>query len=109
MTPQPISAIIATVGRPELLRLCLDSLRKQTVPVAEVVVVHCGDDEATPALTKEACWNDAGMTVRYFHYPERNCAAQRNFALDAAVAAAIAEATATTTPPTMATTTTASR
>ena len=76
-----ISAIIATVGRPELLRLCLDSLAKQTVPVAEAVVVHCGDDEATEALTKEAGWSDAGLDVRYFHYPERNCAAQRNFAV----------------------------
>jgi len=84
MTPQPISAIIATVGRPELLRLCLDSLSKQTVAVAEVVVVHCGDDEATPALTKEECWSDAGMNVRYFHYHERNCAAQRNFAISRA-------------------------
>ena len=76
-----ISAIIATVGRAELLRLCLDRLTKQTVPVAEVVVVHCGDDEATPALAKERCWSDAGLDVRYFHYPERNCAAQRNFAV----------------------------
>ena len=76
-----ISAIIATVGRPELLRLCLDSLTKQTAPVAEAVVVHCGDDEATEALTKEARWSDAGLDVRYFHYPERNCAAQRNFAV----------------------------
>jgi GT2 family glycosyltransferase len=81
MTPQPISAIIATVGRPELLRLCLDSLTKQTVPVAEAVVVHCGDDEATLALTKETTWSDTGLDVRYFHYPERNCAAQRNFAV----------------------------
>lgn len=79
-----ISAIIATVGRPELLRLCLDSLAKQTVPVAEVVVVHCGDDEATFALTSERCWSDAGLNVRYFHYPERNCAAQRNFAVSRA-------------------------
>jgi len=76
-----ISAIIATVGRPELLRLCLDSLTRQTVRVAEAVVVHCGDDEGTEALTKEARWSDAGLNVRYFHYPERNCAAQRNFAV----------------------------
>jgi GT2 family glycosyltransferase len=76
-----ISAIIATVGRPELLRLCLDSLTRQTVPVTEVVVVHCGDDEATHSLTKERGWRDAGLDVRYFHYPERNCAAQRNFAV----------------------------
>ena len=84
MKTEPISAIIATVGRPELLRLCLDSLTKQTVPVVEVIVVHCGDDEATPALTKERCWSDAGLSVRYFHYPERNCAAQRNFAVSQA-------------------------
>jgi GT2 family glycosyltransferase len=81
MTSQSISAIIATVGRPELLTLCLDSLTRQTVPVAEVVVVHCGDDEATPALTRETRWRDAGLSVQYFHYPERNCAAQRNFAV----------------------------
>ncbi|HEY0367551.1 MAG TPA: glycosyltransferase [Pyrinomonadaceae bacterium] len=84
MKMEPISAIIATVGRPELLRLCLDSLTKQTVPVVEAIVVHCGDDEATPALTKERCWTDAGLSVRYFHYPERNCAAQRNFAVSQA-------------------------
>jgi GT2 family glycosyltransferase len=81
---QRISAIIATVGRPELLRVCLDSLTKQTVPVGEAVVVHCGDDEATPALTKEQSWANAGLDVRYFHYPERNCAAQRNFAVSQA-------------------------
>lgn len=76
-----ISAIIPTLGRPEMLRLCLDSLTKQTVPISEVILVHCGDDEATPALAKETCWSDAGLNMRYFRYPERNCAAQRNFAV----------------------------
>ena len=76
-----ITAIIPTLGRPEMLRLCLDSLTKQTVPISEVILVHCGDDEATEALTKEARWSQAGLDVRYFHYPERNCAAQRNFAV----------------------------
>lgn len=73
-----VSAIIATVGRPEMLRRCLDSLAKQTVPVSEVVVVHCGDD----AETREVC-DDRGwcFEVRYFHHPERNCAQQRNFAI----------------------------
>lgn len=76
-----ISVIIPTLGRPEMLRLCLDSLSKQSVPVSEVILVHCGDDEATHALANETCWRDAGLNVRYFHYPERNCAAQRNFAV----------------------------
>lgn len=74
-----ISAIIATVGRPEMLRICLESLAKQTVPISEVVVVHCGDDAATEAVANDRRWN--GMEVRYFHYPERNCARQRDFAV----------------------------
>ncbi|HKG58853.1 MAG TPA: glycosyltransferase family 2 protein [Pyrinomonadaceae bacterium] len=76
-----ISAIIPTLGRTEMLRLCLNSLTRQTVPISEVILVHCGDDEATHALANETCWSDAGLNVRYFHYPERNCAAQRNFAV----------------------------
>lgn len=79
-----ISGIIATVGRPELLRLCLENLSKQTVPVSEVVVVHCGEDAKTLEVTQDARWGEAGMRVRYFHYPERNCAQQRNFAIERA-------------------------
>jgi GT2 family glycosyltransferase len=78
---QPVSAIIATVGRPELLRLCLESLAKQTVRIAEVVVVHCGSDSETLAIAKDTRWHDAGFEVRYFHHEERNCARQRNFAI----------------------------
>jgi len=81
---QAVSAIIATVGRPELLRLCLESLAKQTVRVAEVVVVHCGSDSETLEVTKDPHWLDAGFEVRYFHHPERNCARQRNFAISQA-------------------------
>ncbi len=75
---QSVSAIIATVGRPELLRLCLESLAKQTVRVAEVVVVHCGNDSGTLEVTNDPRWV---FEVRYFHHPERNCARQRNFAI----------------------------
>ena len=81
---QPISAIIATVGRPELLRLCLESLAKQTVRIAEVVVVHCGSDSETSVVTNDARWREAGFEVRYFHHAERNCARQRNFAIEQA-------------------------
>jgi GT2 family glycosyltransferase len=76
-----ISAIIATVGRPQLLARCLESLTRQTVPVTEAVVVHCGDDGETLELTKDRRWIEAGLDVRYFHHPERNCAQQRNFAV----------------------------
>ena len=80
MSP-PVTAIIATVGRSESLARCLESLTNQTVPVAEVIVVHCGDDTETLAVTRDASWANRGLDVRYFHYPERNCAKQRNFAV----------------------------
>ena len=67
-----------------MLRLCLESLAKQTVRISEVVVVHCGDDAETFAVTQDASWLEAGMEVRYFHYQERNCAQQRNFAVERA-------------------------
>jgi GT2 family glycosyltransferase len=79
-----VSAIIATVGRPELLRLCLETLAKQTVPVSEVVVVHCGDDPDTQAVSNDPRWRQARIDVRYFHHAERNCAQQRNFAIQQA-------------------------
>jgi len=81
---EPISAIIATLGRPALLKVCLESLSRQTVPVSEVIVVHCGDDEATPGLANDSRWRQLGMDVRYFHHHERNCASQRNFAIEQA-------------------------
>lgn len=81
MISQAISAIIPTVGRPALLRLCLDSLARQTVRVSEAIVVHCGDDAETLALTQDQRWAEAGLDVRYFRYEERNCAQQRNFAV----------------------------
>ena len=79
---QKVSAIVPTLGRPDLLRRCLTSLSKQSVPVTEVVVVHCGNDSETQEVTREGQWTTAKMHVRYFHYPERNCAAQRNFAIE---------------------------
>jgi GT2 family glycosyltransferase len=79
-----ISAIIPTVGRPELLRLCLESLARQTVNVSEAIVVHCGDDAETFEVANDARWTEAGLHVRYFHYEERNCAQQRNFAIERA-------------------------
>jgi len=79
-----VSAIIATVGRPELLKVSLESLARQTAPVSEVVVVHCGDDAETATVTAAPRWREAGLEVRYFHHPNRNCAQQRNFGIQQA-------------------------
>ncbi|HEX6732528.1 MAG TPA: glycosyltransferase [Pyrinomonadaceae bacterium] len=81
---QSISAIIPTLGRPELFRRCLESLSKQTMPVTEVVIVHCGNEDETETIAKDPRWAEVGMHVRYFHHDERNCARQRNFAIEQA-------------------------
>jgi Glycosyl transferase family 2 len=47
---EPISAIIPTVGRSDALERCLHSILRQTQRVAEVVIVHCGDDAETLAM-----------------------------------------------------------
>lgn len=67
-----------------MLRLCLESLAKQTVRIAEVIIVHCGSDSETFAVTNDTRWREAGFEVRYFRYAERNCAQQRNFAISQA-------------------------
>jgi GT2 family glycosyltransferase len=84
MGSHSISAIIATLGRPEFLRWCLESLSRQTIPVTEVVVVHCGEDSETEVIISDERWAKGGMHVRYFHHVERNCARQRNFAIEQA-------------------------
>lgn len=64
-----------------MLRLCLQSLVRQTVRVSEVIVVHCGDDRDTRTVTEDPQWRSAGLVCRYFAFPIRNAAAQRNFAV----------------------------
>ena len=69
-----ISAIVPTVGRPEMLRLCLESLSKQTVRVSEVVVVHCGDDEETFNVTNDPRWSEAGSGGQVFSLSRKGTA-----------------------------------
>jgi glycosyltransferase involved in cell wall biosynthesis len=52
--------------------------------VAEAVIVHCGDDVETESVARDSRWREAGLSVRYFHYPERNAARQREFAISEA-------------------------
>jgi GT2 family glycosyltransferase len=88
MSPQPnegISTIIATLGRPEMLKKCLESLLRQTVRVNEVLIVHCGDDAETQNVTLNTRFQEVGMSVRYFHYPDRNAARQRDFGISLAL------------------------
>ena len=73
--------VLPTLGRPEDLTRCLESLSKQTVPVSEVVIVHCGKDRETAAVANDSRWKTAGMNVRYYFHQVANAAMQRNFAI----------------------------
>ena len=77
-----ISVIIPTLGRPEGLAKCLESLTKQTVSVSEVVIVHCGKDRETKEIADASHWKEKGMNVRYFFHEVPNAARQRNCAIN---------------------------
>ena len=79
-----ISVIIPTVGRPLALIRCLESLSRQTLPVAEVVIVHCGQDEETVRVAKDRRWREAGIEISYHFHKVANAAMQRNFAIQSA-------------------------
>lgn len=64
-----------------MLRLCLASLLRQTVAVNEVIVVHCGSDSDTEAVTQDPAWRRSGLDCRYVRHSECNAARQRNFAV----------------------------
>lgn len=76
----PVAVIIATVGRAAALRVCLDSLVAQTARPAEVMVVHSGSDSDTKVVCDED-WLKRGLPIRYFAYPQRSTALQRDFAV----------------------------
>ena len=45
-----ISLIIATYNWPEALRLCLDSILRQTILPSEIIIADDGSDERTTKL-----------------------------------------------------------
>ena len=63
MTGTPVSVVIPTYNRAELLRAALDSVQAQTAPVAEVVVVDDGSTDPTAAVVAE--FVDQGLPIRY--------------------------------------------
>ena len=75
-----IAAVIATVGRPSALEVCLRSLAAQTVVPAEVIVVHSGADAETKAVCDQD-WAARGLPVSYHPYPQKSAALQRDFAV----------------------------
>lgn len=73
-----VSVIVPTYGRGSLLKLALDSLLRQTYPIAEIIIVDDGSDDPLPAeLTSSS-------TVRLIRQPHAGRSAARNTGLQAA-------------------------
>ncbi|GAA2629695.1 glycosyltransferase family 2 protein [Streptomyces vastus] len=71
----PISVIVATHNRPELLRQCLRSLLRVQYPKFEVIVVdNAPDDDSTERLVR----NEYGRHVRYVREPVAGLAHAHN-------------------------------
>jgi glycosyltransferase involved in cell wall biosynthesis len=75
-----VSVIIPTYNRAATLERCLGSLEQQTFPAIEIIVVDDGSTDDTPALVARLA-NSLRLNLRYFHQPNRGCAAARNTGL----------------------------
>ena len=75
---QNISLVIATKDRPEDLRRMLASLRGQTIPPAEVIVVDSSRHPVEPVTSE---FSD--LTIRYIKHSPPSAAAQRNAGIHA--------------------------
>jgi GT2 family glycosyltransferase len=53
MDPLPVTVVIPTIGRPALLRACLESVQRCSPRPAEVVVVDQSTDEVTAAVCRD--------------------------------------------------------
>lgn len=80
-----LSAIIPTVGRPDYLRKCLESLITQKVKIDEVIIIDASFDNVTHVLVADSFWEQKGLKCKYFKYGERNAAAQRNFGVSQSI------------------------
>lgn len=82
----PVSAILPTRNRANLLKRFLKSLNEQTVWPAEIVICDASDDESTAfvAQSSQSEWSDAPVKWVYQKAGRRGLAPQRNQAVDAA-------------------------
>lgn len=78
-----ISLVVATKDRPEDLRRLLASLREQTAPPAEIVIVDASREPVAPLVARFP-----ELNIRYLKHWPPSAAAQRNAGIGACDAAA---------------------
>jgi glycosyltransferase involved in cell wall biosynthesis len=85
VTVMQVSVIIPTYARPEILRLVLEGLCKQTEPahLAEVFVVCDGFDEATKSVAQGFAGR---LPLRYLEQPKQGVSFVRNLGIASAAA-----------------------
>ena len=76
---EPVSVIIPTFNRRELLGRAIDSVLSQTYEPFELLVVDDGSDDGTDVLVASY-----GNKVRYLYQDNRGAAAARNTGIKAA-------------------------
>jgi glycosyltransferase involved in cell wall biosynthesis len=72
-TAAPVSVVIPTYNRQDLLGRAIESVLKQTVPVSEIIVIDDGSTDATRELAR--AYRDS---IRYVYQENRGTAAARN-------------------------------
>ena len=77
MTPGWISAIVPTIGRPNSLRLLLDSLAHQSQRPDEIIVADGSRDQQVRQVAEEPSWAARGLNVRRIPVQPPNAVAQR--------------------------------
>jgi GT2 family glycosyltransferase len=80
-SPLPVTVVVPTIGRPELLRSCLESLMRCSPPAAELLVVDQGEGPEIAAVVES--FAEAGC--RYERCEPRGLAMARNVGLRMAV------------------------
>lgn len=74
-----ITIAISTRNRAKYLRQTLESLRRQSVPPFEILILNDGGSDETPELVKSS-----GLNIRFFSWENQGLAASRNHLLSLA-------------------------
>ena len=78
-----VSVVVPTIGRPESLRLMLDSIVRQVYPVNELIVADASGEPDTRDLLMMVEPALPGCSVKWIRVESPNAAAQRDLAIRA--------------------------